>query len=115
MDTTEARQLILEEGIGSDGIVVLFRMGEDPGPDRMARVVEAIRVVFDDLSGAETLDRQLAYALFGLGTYTESQVSSWIRAGRTWRDDFTAMELPALLMAVESIFADEWADPMADP
>jgi hypothetical protein len=72
MNYHEARAIVLDEGIGPAGIVVALRMGEDPGPERMSRVVATMRVLFDELRGAEAIDRQLGYATFGLAYYAES-------------------------------------------
>ncbi len=110
MKPHEAVQLILDEGLAPDGIVVRLRMGDDPGAERMARLIAALRTVFDDLAGAETLDRQLAYALFALACHGESPVESWGRQGRSWRSELVEMELPTLLLAVESVLSGEWID-----
>lgn len=113
MTQHEARDLILEEALGPDGLVVALRMGDDPGAERMARAIEAVRVVFANLRGAEAIDRPLAHALFGLAYHGESQLESWRRQGRDWRPALVAEEMPALAMAVASVFAGEWADLMA--
>jgi hypothetical protein len=108
MTPGEARQLILNEGIGERGIVVLIRMGDDPGPERMQRLLDALRVQFTELGDSQTIDRQLAYALFGLANHVEANINSWITQGRKWPDRLVDRELPELLMAVESIFCGEW-------
>lgn len=110
MTPSEARERILDEAFGPDGLIVALRMGEDPGPERMARTLEAIRVLFADLRGAGAIDRRLADALFGLAYYGDLQVESWRRQGRSWRTELVDREMPALAMAVASVFADEWAD-----
>lgn len=112
MSPTEARERILDEAIGLDGLVVALRMGEDPGPERMARALEAIRVLFADLRGAVSIDRRLADALFGLAYHGERQIESWRRQGLAWRPELVDREMPALAMAAASVFADEWADLM---
>lgn len=108
MNANEARGFLWNESCEKDGIVVMLRMGDDPGPDRMGKILLALRCVFEDLNGANAIDRLLAYALHCLANYSESQISSWMRQGRKWRDGLLEEELPNLLMAVESIFAGEW-------
>ena len=89
-------------------------MGDDPGPERMARIIAATRVVFEELRGAEAVDRRLAYALYGLACYCESEVVSWAGRGHSWRRALTDRELPALLTAVESVFSGECGDLTSD-
>src|SRR5687767_12074921 len=108
MTPAEARQLILSEGIGEQGIVVLTRMGNDPGPARMHRLLEALYVEFTELGDSQTIDRELAYALFGLANHVEANVNSWMSRGAKWPDRLAERDLPELLMAVESILAGEW-------
>ena len=108
MTPIQARQLILDEGSSTEGVVVLIRMGIDPGKDRMDQLLEALQLVFVDLSDQLEIDRELAYALFGLANHVEANINSWISQGKKWPDRLVDRELPELLMAVESIFCGEW-------
>jgi hypothetical protein len=108
MTPAQARQLILSEGTGEDGIVVLTRMGDDPGQVRMERLLGALRVMFEDLGQSPTIDRALAYALFGLANHVEAHVTSWMSRGAKLPGRLAERELPELLLAVESILGGEW-------
>lgn len=110
MEIAAARELIWFESCEVGGIVVSLRMGEDPGPERMQGVLHALRCVFEGLRGAVLIERRLAYALYALAVYSESQVESWAKQGRVWRDELLAEEIPNLIMAVESIFSGEWSE-----
>jgi hypothetical protein len=85
-------------------------MGDDPGPERMKRLLEALKVVFKDLQGATAIDRRLAAGLHGLAVFSDQEISSWARQGRKWRPALVNIEAPALAMAVLSIFEDAWVD-----
>ena len=113
MTFEEARDLVLQEGLGESGLPVCARMGEDPGSARMKAITDAVRVVFDGLRGQTAIERRLAYALFGIGYYMDTQISSWIAKGRSFREDLFDPEVLQLTMAIESVFCDEWA-PFAD-
>jgi hypothetical protein len=115
MTPSEARELVLDEGIGERGIVVRTRMGDDPGQVRMDKLLEAFRVLFDELQGSRAIDRELAYALFGIAHYVEANIDSWARNGKTWRSRLIDRELPAILIAVESVFSGEWAEAFEEP
>jgi hypothetical protein len=110
MDASAARCLVLAESCGEDGVIVLLRMGDDPGQERMRQLLLALRQIFDEVHGAKTFDRELAYALHVLAVYPEAQISSWSRQGCTWREELVAVEIPAVALAVESIFAGEWEE-----
>ncbi len=108
MTEPEAKEILTYESSSSAGIVVSVRMGNDPGPERFDRVLAALRVVYDSLGDSQSIDRRLAYALFGLANYAEAEISSWEARGKKWRPRLLEVELPNLLLAVESVFSGEW-------
>lgn len=108
MKPSPARDRILSEAFQEDGVVTDLRMGDDPGPERMQRIIHDLREVFDGLNGAAAIDRELAHALFVLAVQIEAQLTSWAMQGLVWRDALFTEEYPAILLAVESIFAGEW-------
>ncbi|HEY1068099.1 MAG TPA: hypothetical protein VGE52_18390 [Pirellulales bacterium] len=115
MDVVQAKELIWYEACESGGVVLTLRMGDDPGVERMRKLLLALKIVFDDLHEATAIDRPLAYALHALAVYPESQASAWSRQGRTWRTHLIADEIPAVALAAESIFAGEWQDLSDEP
>lgn len=107
MSPEEALALVKQEGIGGDGLVAVIWGGEDPGPDRVWRVRDALRVVFSQLEGRDTLDRELCIALFRLaGLHADVYIRS-LEQGPV-RRTFLENELPALSLAAESVFNDAW-------
>lgn len=108
MDISQAKKLIEEEAFGSEGLDVMMRMGDDPGPERFARLLGTLRTLFDALEGKSQIDRTTAHALWVLGTSLEANLSSWQQNGKKWRPQLGDEELPNLLIAVESVLSGEW-------
>ncbi|HYE20434.1 MAG TPA: hypothetical protein VEA69_18450 [Tepidisphaeraceae bacterium] len=105
--TFEAAQtLIMREAQGEEGLPVCVRSGDDPGAERMARLVGALWEVYLGLQDQASIDRRLAAALHALSSYVFHQVASGTRS-RSWRDEFVAREVVQLGEAIESIFEGE--------
>ena len=101
---TELEELVFHESCAEDGIVIMLRMGQDPGRERMHRLNSALKEL-DELSrGQTTLDRRLAYALFALAVYPDQETRSWAHAGREWLRELVSQEVIELMIHVESIF-----------
>jgi len=108
MKPQQAKELILQEGRGEGGIMLFLRMGRDPGPVRMHGLIHAIRMLFNSMGGRYKIERDVAAALFALGTEMPAQIESWRRSGCVWREDLVQRELVRLMLAVESVFEGEW-------
>ena len=115
MDGAEAREVILFESYDEDGVLCALRMCDDPGPNRMRRLLRALRSIFEDLRGATVLDRHLASTLHGLAVHSDSYTLAGSMQGYGWREGLITDEVPALVRAVESIFAGEWQELHAEP
>lgn len=101
---TDLEELVLHEGTSMDGIVVLIRMGQDPGWDRMKRLIDALKELDEILRGQTTLDRRLSYAFWALAFYGQQDIGSWAREGRPWPPELANEELISLLTYVECLF-----------
>jgi hypothetical protein len=71
-------------------------------------------VLFDRIDGQDRILREVAAALYVLGTEVPAQIDSWSRNGAAWRPDLVDRELVELLSAVESMFAGEWLGDVAE-
>jgi len=112
MSLEDAVSLIVSEARSTgDGLLVSVRNGEDPGTERMVRLIAALRTVFDALSKQAELERHLAAALFTLGSDLPLTISALASQGQVWRRGFMEVEVYELLMAVQSIFEDRWFEP----
>ena len=78
----ELEALIFDESCAEDGIVIMIRMGQDPGRERVRRLNNALQELDELTRGQTVLDRRLAYALFGLAVYPDQETRSWTRAGK---------------------------------
>ena len=107
MTEEQAAALIISEARGNgDSLLALVRGGEDPGAERMRRLVSALAVVFHSLGGRREIERRLAGALFTLGSDVPLTISSLASKGHAWRKRFMEDEVYELLVGVQSIFED---------
>jgi hypothetical protein len=105
MTHTEALALIQAEA-GESGLHVAARMGEDVDPTRVACLVSAIRIVAHSLSGAQSLDRQLAASLHILGFEVLRQAEGWASHCNRKLPKPALDSLIQLESAVEDLFFD---------
>ncbi|HYY57109.1 MAG TPA: hypothetical protein VE842_07220 [Pyrinomonadaceae bacterium] len=115
MSPDDALALIISEADADNGLLGSLRNGEDPGAERMRRLISALGVVFRSLAGQVQIDRNLAAALFTLGSDVPLTISSLASKGRNWRRGFMEVEVYELLMGVQSIFEDRWFEPEPEP
>jgi hypothetical protein len=109
MSPEEATVLIISEARTDwNSLLVSVRNGEDPGTERMRELISALKTLSLSLGGLPQLDRQLAAALFTLGSDVPLTISSLASRGHAWRRVFMEEEVYELLMAVQSIFEDRW-------
>ncbi|HEX8708278.1 MAG TPA: hypothetical protein VF723_08555 [Pyrinomonadaceae bacterium] len=111
MSPEDAAALIISEaGTSRDGLLPVVRNGQDPGEERMRRLISALWTVYHSLVGRTELDRNLAAALFTLGSDVPLTISALASKGVSWRRGFMETEVYELLMAVQSIFEDRWLE-----
>ncbi len=113
MTKAEAVALVIGEA-GAQGIIQVVRRGEDPGAERMHQLVAALRVLFNELEGEIALKRELAAALFSLGSDLPLTISTWANKGHVWRRGLMENEIYEMLLGVQSIFDDRWFEPQPD-
>lgn len=103
--------IISEASPVEDSLLSSVRRGEDPGIERMHGLIAALGTVFRSLKGHTELDRNLAAALFILGSDVPLTISSLASKGHPWRSGFMENEIYELLMGVQSIFEDKGFEP----
>jgi hypothetical protein len=108
MDYQLAKDTVMADAFGDDSLVVMARMGDEPPRDRMDALVKSLRVICDNAGAQPIIDRDLAYALFGLSTYLPAELDGWSRRGAVFRPTLLGDEIPRLIMAMESIYLGEW-------
>jgi plasmid stabilization system protein ParE len=102
--------IIAEAREGDDSLITNVRAGQDPGPERMRQLIQALRTVFRSLARKAELDRHLAAALYTLGSDVPLTISSLASKGQAWRKEFMEQEIYELLIGVQGIFEDRWLD-----
>ena len=112
---TDLEELVLHEATSMDGIVVLIRMGQDPGRDRMKRLIGALKELDEILRGQTVLDRRLAYAFWAIAFYTAQHVDSWVREGREWPPELANEEVIDVSTYVEYLFEGGLTQEEPDP
>lgn len=111
MNLEESIALIISEASTSgESLLVTVRQGVDPGTERMRRLSLALSTVFHSLEGQLEVDRNLAAALFILGSDVPLTISALASKGHVWRSGFMQDEVYELLMGVQSIFEDRWLE-----
>lgn len=107
MTEAEAIALVISEARNEgNSLLAIVRGGEDPGAERMRRLVSALAIVFHSLSGQSRIDRRLASALFTLGSDVPMTISALANKGHVWRKGFMEKEVYELLVGVQSTFED---------
>ena len=104
----DARELVLKEGLGEEGIVAAVRMGNIPSSDRMSPLLASLEVVYRDLHGRGVIDRELANALHGLTFHIQGDINGMLDRGIAVSDRFISDELTRMFLMVESILEDKW-------
>jgi hypothetical protein len=110
MTVEDSTSLIMKEAFDEDGLVVGLRAGADPGSDRVSRLLQALKVLFDSNSGKSMLDRRLAGALFGIA-YSIQSITCTRTPANSWSKEFMEIERDQICCAVESVFYDQWITP----
>lgn len=113
MDYTTARNFLIDQGTAlstqrnPDALLVLLAQGKPPIPGQMTSILLALKVVFDALKEAPSLERQLVSALHILTTESQRLYDTGLRSGVDWppllKEDLQRIEL-----AVRSIFSGVW-------
>lgn len=102
---------IIEKGYrGSDALPVLARGASDPGEEYFRNLQSELKQLFDDIEDDETIDRELACALFGLGHIAYVNYEAAINHGVEFRDTLMDPDMIDVEMAVDSIFSGEWIE-----
>ncbi len=107
MTEQSAIDLILREATDIDGILVAVRMGNDPGRERVAALMDALETLYTHRRGQAGLERHLAYALFGIAFRLQGLLQSETPS-RSWSPELIGVEQFRIGLAVEGIFADCW-------
>lgn len=107
MDYQTAHNILITQGLDAaqhpDSLLSHLRQGKAPIPGQVTSILLALKVVFEALRDATTLDRELAYSLLLLSTQSRKFFDAGDRAGTEWAP-LLSEDLDRIATAVESIF-----------
>ncbi len=113
MDYQTAHNILITQGTDTtqqpDSLLSCLSQGKPPVPGQVTTILLALKVVFESLRDATSLDRELSYSLFVLATQSRHHFDIGHRAGIEW-PPLLNEDLDRIAAAVQSIFKDEWAD-----
>ncbi len=111
MDYKTARSFLINQGTASDqhtdAFLVRLQQGKAPIPGQVTSILLALKIVFEALRTAPTLDRELVYALYLLSFESRQRFDAGLRAGVDW-PPLLNEDLKRNSRAVKSIFAGVW-------
>ncbi|BAY20926.1 hypothetical protein NIES2100_06700 [Calothrix sp. NIES-2100] len=114
MNYETARKILIDQVFASenhsDSLLMRLKQGKPPVPGQITSILLALKVVFEALKEASTLDRDLAYALFELSMKTQQLFAAGRKAGVDW-PPLLKEDLLRISLAAESIFSGNWQTP----
>ncbi len=114
MNYETARKILIDQALTTennpDSLLMRMKQGKPPVPGQITSILLALKVVFEALKEASTLDRDLAYALFELSIKAQQLFAAGRKAGVDW-PPLLKEDLLRISLAAESIFSGIWQAP----
>lgn len=111
MNYETARKLLVGQTIAieenPDALLMRMKQGKPPVPGQITSILLALKVVFEALKDAPTLDKELAFALYQLGIKAQQLFVAGRKAGVDW-PPLLKEDLLRISLATESIFSGVW-------
>ncbi|HLO83743.1 MAG TPA: Dethiobiotin synthetase [Nostocaceae cyanobacterium] len=110
MNYETARKLLIDQAKTNDNPdALLSRMtqGKAPVPGQITSILLALKIVFEALKEASSLDRELVLALYILSVKTPQLFAVGRKAGVDW-PPLLKEDLQRISFAVESIYSNHW-------
>ncbi|NEQ22473.1 MAG: Dethiobiotin synthetase [Microcoleus sp. SIO2G3] len=111
MDYKTACGFLINQGTKSDqnpdAFLVRLKQGKAPVPGQVTNILLALKIVFEALRTASTLDRELVYSLYLLSFESRQLFNAGYQAGVSW-PPLLDEDLKRINRAVKSIFAGVW-------
>jgi len=88
VDYQTAHNILVRQGMDADqhpdSLVNHLQQGKPPLPGQVTEILLALKVVYESLKEAQSLDRELVYSLFLLSTQSRQYFASGHKAGVEW-------------------------------
>ncbi|MCC5615349.1 Dethiobiotin synthetase [Nostoc sp. CHAB 5836] len=111
MNYETARKLLIDQTITTeenpDALLTRMKQGKPPVPGQITSILLALKVVFEALKDAKSLDRELALALYQLSIKAQQLFGAGRKAGVDW-PPLLKEDLLRISLASESIFSGTW-------
>ncbi|MEH2374249.1 Dethiobiotin synthetase [Nostoc sp.] len=111
MNYETARKLLIDQTIiteeNPDALLMRMKHGKPPIPGQITSILLALKVVFEALKDAKSLDRELALALYQLSIKAQQLFTAGYKAGVDW-PPLLKEDLLRISLASESIFSGIW-------
>jgi hypothetical protein len=109
MRLEELQKIIINKAyLDENALLVMARMGEDPGHEYFSTLKKELRELFDLLKSETKISRELASALFNLSHSAQVNYQAAINHGVKLREDLMDPDMLEIEILVESIFSGEW-------
>jgi hypothetical protein len=93
-----------------DALLVRMEQGKPPVPGQITSILLALKVAFEVLKEAPSLDHEIVFALYQLGVKAQQIFVAGRKAGVDW-PPLLKEDLLRISLATESIFSGVWQTP----
>ncbi|MBG1269285.1 Dethiobiotin synthetase [Nostoc sp. WHI] len=111
MNYETARKLLIDHTITTeenpDALLTRMKQGKPPIPGQITLILLALKVVFEALKDANSIDRELALTLYQLSIKAQQLFAAGRKAGIDW-PPLLKEDLLRISLASESIFSGTW-------
>jgi len=111
MNYETAHQFLLNQTIASennsDALLTRMQQGKPPIPGQITSILLALKVVFEALKHTNTIEKELAYALYLLAVKAQQLFAAGLKVGVNW-PPMLKEDLLRIANATESILCGEW-------
>jgi hypothetical protein len=91
----------------ADAFLSRLKQGKAPVPGQVTNILLALKMVFEGLRGATSLDRELIYSLYVLAYESRQRFEEGRRLGVNW-PSLLDEDIQRIARAVKSILAGVW-------
>jgi hypothetical protein len=103
-----ARKLLIDQTeTARDTLLNRLQQGKLPIPGQITSILLALKLVFESLKDANTIDKELAWSLYKLGSKSLEILTMELKSDTEW-PPLLKEDLQRITLAVESIFSGAW-------
>jgi len=113
MDYETAYNLLISQGNAlfkpgsEDDLLRRLQTGKPPIPGQVTSILLALKIIFEALQGDETVERQLALAVYSIAIESQRLFVAGERSGVDW-PPLLKEDLYRISLGVQSLFSGTW-------